>query len=84
VPGKDGLVHISKLGSGKRINKVEDVVKVGDKLRVEVVDIDNRGKVSLIPVAEGEAAAAAGAAPAESGSTGDAGSGDEAEKAEIS
>ncbi|HEY0573237.1 MAG TPA: polyribonucleotide nucleotidyltransferase, partial [Pseudonocardia sp.] len=84
VPGKDGLVHISKLGQGKRISKVEDVVKVGDKLRVEVVDIDNRGKVSLIPVAEGEAAAAAGAAPAESGSTGDAGSGDEAEKAEIS
>jgi polyribonucleotide nucleotidyltransferase len=84
VPGKDGLVHISKLGNGKRIGKVEDVVKVGDKLRVEVVDIDNRGKVSLIPVAEGEAAAAAGAAPAESGSTGDAGSGDEAEKAEIS
>jgi len=81
VPGKDGLVHISKLGNGKRIGKVEDVVKVGDKLRVEVVDIDNRGKVSLIPVAEGEAAAAAGA---ESGSTGDAGSGDEAEKAEIS
>jgi polyribonucleotide nucleotidyltransferase len=84
VPGKDGLVHISKLGNGKRIGKVEDVVKVGDKLRVEVVDIDNRGKVSLIPVAEGEAAAAAGAAAAESGSTGDAGSGDEAEKAEIS
>jgi len=84
VPGKDGLVHISKLGNGKRINKVEDVVKVGDKLRVEVVDIDNRGKVSLVPVAEGEAAAAAGAAPTESVSTGDVGSGDAAEKAEIS
>jgi polyribonucleotide nucleotidyltransferase len=52
VPGKDGLVHISKLGNGKRIGKVEDVVKVGDKLRVEVVDIDNRGKVSLVPVVE--------------------------------
>jgi polyribonucleotide nucleotidyltransferase len=52
VPGKDGLVHISKLGGGKRIGKVEDVVKVGDKLRVEVVDIDNRGKVSLVPVPE--------------------------------
>jgi polyribonucleotide nucleotidyltransferase len=45
-------VHISKLGNGKRIGKVEDVVKVGDKLRVEVVDIDNRGKVSLVPVEE--------------------------------
>ncbi|MBV9313322.1 MAG: polyribonucleotide nucleotidyltransferase [Pseudonocardia sp.] len=59
VPGKDGLVHISKLGNGKRIAKVEDVVKVGDKLRVEIVDIDNRGKVSLIPVVEGDNADAA-------------------------
>ncbi len=62
VPGKDGLVHISKLGSGKRIGKVEDVVKVGDKIRVEVTDIDNRGKISLIPVADAEAEN--GAAPA--------------------
>jgi Polyribonucleotide nucleotidyltransferase (polynucleotide phosphorylase) len=54
VPGKDGLVHISKLGSGKRINKVEDVVKVGDKIRVEVTDIDNRGKISLIPVEDAD------------------------------
>ena len=53
VPGKDGLVHISKLGNGKRIGKVEDVAKVGDKIRVEVTDIDNRGKISLIPVAGG-------------------------------
>src|SRR5690606_25131199 len=47
LPGKDGLVHISKLGNGKRIGKVEDVVNVGDKLRVEIQDIDNRGKISL-------------------------------------
>ena len=59
LPGRDGLVHISKLGRGKRINKVEDVVKVGDKLRVEIADIDNRGKISLVLVAEDEAAAAA-------------------------
>ncbi|MEH3143693.1 MAG: polyribonucleotide nucleotidyltransferase [Mycobacterium kyogaense] len=52
LPGRDGLVHISKLGRGKRINKVEDVVKVGDKLRVEIADIDNRGKISLVLVAE--------------------------------
>jgi polyribonucleotide nucleotidyltransferase len=52
LPGRDGLVHISKLGRGKRIAKVEDVVKVGDKLRVEIADIDNRGKISLVPVAE--------------------------------
>ena len=58
MPGKDGLVHISKLGNGKRIGKVEDVVKVGDKLRVEVTDIDNRGKISLIPVVEEPSAAA--------------------------
>ncbi len=56
LPGKDGLVHISKLGNGKRINKVEDVVNVGDKLRVEIADIDNRGKISLIVVKEDEAA----------------------------
>jgi len=56
LPGRDGLVHISKLGRGKRIAKVEDVVKVGAKLRVEIADIDNRGKISLILVAEEDAA----------------------------
>ncbi|GAB3906357.1 polyribonucleotide nucleotidyltransferase [Kibdelosporangium lantanae] len=55
LPGKDGLVHISKLGNGKRIGKVEDVVKVGDKLRVEIADIDQRGKISLVLVKEDEA-----------------------------
>jgi polyribonucleotide nucleotidyltransferase len=66
LPGKDGLVHISKLGAGKRINKVEDVVNVGDKLRVEIADIDNRGKISLIVVKEDETPAAAeGDAPAD-------------------
>jgi polyribonucleotide nucleotidyltransferase len=75
LPGRDGLVHISKLGRGKRIAKVEDVVKLGDKLRVEIADIDNRGKISLVLVAEDEAAEApdtsngvltdSGAAPAD-------------------
>ncbi|WP_300008881.1 polyribonucleotide nucleotidyltransferase [Pseudonocardia sp.] len=66
VPGKDGLVHISKLGNGKRIAKVEDVVSVGSKIRVEVTDIDNRGKISLIPVEEGDATPAGDVtAPAE-------------------
>ena len=50
TPGKDGLVHISKLGKGKRLAKVEDAVNVGDKLQVEIVDIDQRGKISLVPV----------------------------------
>ncbi|WP_434440221.1 polyribonucleotide nucleotidyltransferase [Lentzea sp. E54] len=56
LPGKDGLVHISKLGNGKRIAKVEDVVKVGDKLRVEIADIDQRGKISLVVVSDDDAA----------------------------
>ena len=54
LPGRDGLVHISKLGRGKRIARVEDVVKVGDKLRVEIADIDKRGKISLVLVDEEE------------------------------
>ena len=63
LPGRDGLVHISKLGGGKRIGKVEDVANVGDKMQVEITDIDARGKISLVPVAEGSADGAA--APAE-------------------
>ncbi|AZI58084.1 polyribonucleotide nucleotidyltransferase [Nakamurella antarctica] len=61
MPGRDGLVHISKLGSGKRISKVEDVVNVGDKMQVEIAEIDARGKISLVPVD----ASADNAAPAE-------------------
>ncbi len=64
LPGRDGLVHISKLGKGKRIARVEDVVNVGDKLRVEIADIDKRGKVSLVPVDEDSPAAAADSADA--------------------
>jgi polyribonucleotide nucleotidyltransferase len=64
LPGRDGLVHISKLGRGKRIAKVEDVVNVGDKLRVEIADIDNRGKISLVLVAEDDGAEATENAPA--------------------
>ena len=52
TPGRDGLVHISKLGGDKRIENVEDVVNVGDKIEVEIADIDNRGKISLVPVEE--------------------------------
>jgi polyribonucleotide nucleotidyltransferase len=52
LPGRDGLVHISKLGKGRRIARVEDVVNVGDKLRVEIADIDKRGKISLVLVDE--------------------------------
>ncbi|ATL69080.1 polyribonucleotide nucleotidyltransferase [Nocardia terpenica] len=66
LPGRDGLVHISKLGNGKRVGKVEDVVNVGDKLRVEIADIDNRGKISLVPVEE-ESETASDTAAAEAG-----------------
>jgi polyribonucleotide nucleotidyltransferase len=72
LPGRDGLVHISKLGKGKRIARVEDVVNVGDKLRVEIADIDKRGKISLVLVDEeagasddGEATVSPETAPAD-------------------
>jgi polyribonucleotide nucleotidyltransferase len=60
VPGRDGLLHISqlrKLSGGKRVENVEDVVAVGSKLLVEIAEIDPRGKLSLVPVVEGEDAA---------------------------
>jgi polyribonucleotide nucleotidyltransferase len=50
VPGRDGLVHISKLGKGKRISSVEEAVREGDTLTVLVQDIDAQGKISLKPV----------------------------------
>ncbi len=58
MPGKDGLLHISevkKLAGKKRIDTVEEVLNVGDKVQVEIKEIDPRGKLSLIPVL-GEAA----------------------------
>ena len=58
LPGKDGLLHISKmrgLHGGQRVENAEDVVSVGQKLQVEISDIDDRGKLSLIPVEEEKA-----------------------------
>ena len=55
LPGKDGLLHISKmreLNGGKRVESVEDVVNVGQKIQVEITEIDDRGKLSLSPVSE--------------------------------
>ncbi len=49
LPGRDGLVHISKMGGGKRIERVEDVLTLGDDLEVKVDDVDPNGKVSLSP-----------------------------------
>jgi polyribonucleotide nucleotidyltransferase len=58
LPGKDGLLHISqirKMHGGKRIENLEDVMKVGDKVHVEIGEIDPKGKLSLIPVIEDSA-----------------------------
>ncbi|HEX7275750.1 MAG TPA: polyribonucleotide nucleotidyltransferase, partial [Acidimicrobiales bacterium] len=52
LPGRDGLVHISKLGRGKRVERVEDVVSLGDDIVVRVDDVDPQGKVALSPVGE--------------------------------
>ena len=52
-PGKDGLLHISqlkKMAGGKRVEKVEDVLNVGDSVQVEINEIDPKGKLSLVPV----------------------------------
>ncbi|PPF84858.1 polyribonucleotide nucleotidyltransferase [Pseudoclavibacter sp. RFBJ3] len=64
LPGKDGLLHISevrKLAGGKRVENVEDVLGVGQKILVEITKVDDRGKLSLAPVLE-EAAAEEGVA----------------------
>jgi polyribonucleotide nucleotidyltransferase len=54
LPGRDGLLHISKLGGGRRIDRVEDVLNLGDEVEVRVSDIDNQGKLSLSLVDEGD------------------------------
>jgi polyribonucleotide nucleotidyltransferase len=53
LPGKDGLLHITqirKLHGGKRIENIDDVVHIGDKIQVEIREVDDRGKLSLVPV----------------------------------
>ena len=76
LPGKDGLLHISKLGRGKRIERVEDVLNLGDEVEVKVDDIDNSGKLSLSLVGDepegGDAAPTRDAAPARSADPGGA------------
>jgi polyribonucleotide nucleotidyltransferase len=62
VPGRDGLLHISelrKLNGGKRVSEVSEVVSVGQKIQVEISKVDDRGKLSLVPVIEEDEAAAA-------------------------
>lgn len=62
LPGKDGLLHVSqirKMHGGKRIENLEEVLKVGDKIQVEIGEIDPKGKLSLIPVLDDAATEAA-------------------------
>jgi polyribonucleotide nucleotidyltransferase len=69
LPGKDGLLHVSevrKLAGGKRVENVEDVLNVGQKILVKITKIDDRGKLSLEPVVE-EAADQQGSAAANPG-----------------
>ncbi|MCW2946421.1 MAG: Polyribonucleotide nucleotidyltransferase [Actinoallomurus sp.] len=74
LPGKDGLLHVSqirKLHGGARIENIDDVMKVGDKVQVEVTEIDSRGKLSLVPVEVVEREAAeAGSSPEGDSSSG--------------
>jgi polyribonucleotide nucleotidyltransferase len=68
LPGKDGLLHVTevrKLAGGKRVENVEDVLSVGQKILVKITKIDDRGKLSLEPVLDDAPAADAEAAPAE-------------------
>jgi polyribonucleotide nucleotidyltransferase len=53
LPGKDGLLHITqirKLHGGRRIENIDDVIHIGDKIQVEIREVDDRGKLSLVPV----------------------------------
>lgn len=81
LPGRDGLLHISKLGRGKRIDRVEDVVQLGQEVEVRVDDIDPQGKVSLsLAAADAEGAGATDGEPAAE-PTSSAGSGAEGRQA---
>lgn len=74
MPGKDGLLHISKLralAGGKRVDNVEDVVSVGQKVQVQIAEVDDRGKLSLIPVVEDDGAGSADEASTDTDEAGD-------------
>jgi polyribonucleotide nucleotidyltransferase len=85
LPGKDGLLHITqirKLHGGRRIENIDDVVHIGDKIQVEIREIDDRGKLSLVPVevvereAAGEDLSGGDSRPERSGGSRDRGPGD--------
>ncbi|RVU98344.1 polyribonucleotide nucleotidyltransferase [Coriobacteriales bacterium OH1046] len=58
LPGKDGLLHISRIAQG-RVDKVEDILNIGDEVRVKVLDVDEKGKISLDRLDKPEAPASA-------------------------
>ena len=51
APGKEGMIHISKLAK-ERVEKVEDVVSIGDEVKVKVIEIDNQGRVNLMRIVD--------------------------------
>ena len=59
LPGKDGLLHISRMAQG-RVEKVEDVLNVGDEVHVKILEVDEKGKVSLDRIDKPEAPASSG------------------------
>ncbi|WP_151524491.1 polyribonucleotide nucleotidyltransferase [Serinicoccus kebangsaanensis] len=86
LPGKDGLLHISeirKLVGGKRIDAVEDVLGVGQKVQVELKEIDPRGKLSLAAVVADEQGGAADEQPAPVSDAGEPSRADDAEAPEV-
>ena len=56
-PGLDGMIHISKLAEGKRVENTEDFVARGDAVQVEVIGIDDKGRVNLKLLADDSALA---------------------------
>jgi polyribonucleotide nucleotidyltransferase len=75
LPGRDGLVHISRLGQGKRVERVEDVVELGQEIDVRVDDIDPQGKVSLSLASSPPAAGSGSSDDAGDDAGGESGSG---------
>jgi polyribonucleotide nucleotidyltransferase len=73
LPGRDGLLHISKIGGNRRIDKVEDVLELGQEVDVEVEDIDPNGKISLRIVGEGSSGGGSGSDGAAGGRNGGGG-----------
>jgi polyribonucleotide nucleotidyltransferase len=62
LPGKDGLLHISRVAKG-RVDKVEDVLNIGDEVKVKVLEVDEKGKISLDRIDKPEAPAGSGHGP---------------------